>query len=101
MRTKPPRTRNGHTTKYQVGVCTVYVTVNGSPPLEVFAKADEGWQGWADVLAETVSIALQSGTDTALLVRHLRHHRMEPEGMAGQPASIPDAIGRAIEAASK
>ena len=101
MRTKPPTTRTGRTTKYQVGTCSVYVTVNGSPPCEVFCKAGDGWQGWADVLAELASIALQSGTDPALIVRHLRHHRMEPEGGPGQPASIPDAIGRATEAAGK
>ena len=97
-RQRLPRTRTGATTKYRIGPCTVYVTVNGTPPLEVFAKADEGWQGWADVLCELASVALQSGTKPWLVARHLRHHRIEPEGGPGQPCSVPDAIGRAIEA---
>jgi len=99
-RTKPPTTRSGTTTKYRVGPCTVYVTVNGQPPLEVFAKADDGHQAEADGLAEMASLALQYGSPPEVVAAHLRHRRYPPHGGPGQPCSISDAIGRAIECAT-
>ena len=97
-RTRPPTTRTGTTTKYQVGKVTLYVTVNGTPALEVFAKADEGHQAEADGLAEMASLALQYGAPADVVAAHLRHRRYPPHGGPGQPCSISDAIGRAIAA---
>ena len=99
-RTKPPTTRSGTTTKYRVGPCTVYITVNGQPPLEVFAKADDGHQAEADGLAEMASLALQYGSPPEVVAAHLRHRRYPLHGGPGQPCSISDAIGRAIECAA-
>lgn len=98
-RKKLPATRKGNTTKYTVGGVTLYVTVNGAPPAEVFCKADEGCQGQADALAEITSLALQHGCPADTIVAHLRHRRYAPCGGPGQPCSISDALGRAIEAA--
>ena len=100
-RTKPPTDRSGQTQKLRVGPVTLYVTVNGRPPIEVFAKADEGHQPEADGLAEMASLALQYGCPAGVVAAHLRYRRYEPHGGPGQPCSISDAIGAAIEEASK
>ena len=92
-RLKLPATRTGTTTKIQCGPVTLYVTVNEDR--EIFVKADEGWQGWADVLAETASLALQYGCPMDVLMRHWRGHRFDPQGI-GQGSSIPDAIARGM-----
>lgn len=95
-----PTTRRGRTHKMQVGVVTLYITVNRDDSgnvREVFCKADEGHQAEADGLAELSSLLLQHDCPPEKLVRHLRFRRYEPHGFAGQPCSISDAIGRAIE----
>lgn len=91
-----PTTRRGTTTKYKVGTLSLYVTVNGSPPLEVFAKADNGHQAEADGIALMASLALRHGCPAEVVSRHLRFRRYDPAGGPGQPCSISDAIGRAI-----
>ena len=98
-RIKPDATRTGTTTKFRVGPVTLYITVNGRPPLEVFAKCDEGHQAEADGLAEMASLALQYGCPASVVAAHLRFRRYAPHGAPGQSCSISDAIGQAIEEA--
>ena len=95
-RHRPETTRTGTTSKVCVGPVTLYITVNGQPPIEVFAKCDEGHQADADGLAELASLALQYGCPASVVAEHLRHRRYPPHGGPGQPCSISDAIGREI-----
>ena len=74
-----------------VGGVTIYVTLN---ELEMYIKADNGRQGWSDTLAMTASLARQHGCPWRTIARHWLAQRFEPEGIAGQGASIPDAIAR-------
>jgi len=100
-RQRLPDLRRGKTHKVQVGLCTLYLTVNASAaglPLEVFGKADEGHQGEVDGLCILASLALQHGCPAETIARHLRHRRYPPHGIAGQPCSLSDAIGRVLEA---
>ena len=99
-RQRLPDVRRGKTHKLKVGACTLYLTVNPSAdgsPLEIFGKADEGHQGEVDGLCILASLALQYGCPAATIARHLRHRRYSPEGIAGQPCSLSDAIGRVLE----
>ncbi len=95
-----PTTRHGRTTKFRAGPVSLYVTVNsdGGKVREVFAKASDGHQAEADGLALMASLAMRSGCQAETVARHLRFRRYEPAGGPGQPLSISDAIGRAIEA---
>jgi len=68
---------------------------------EVFAKCDEGHQADADGLSEMASLALQYGCPASVVAKHLRHRRYPPHGNPGQPCSISDAIGIAIEGSSQ
>jgi hypothetical protein len=92
--------RTGHTHKMKVGPVNLYITVNSDRAgriLEVFSKADEGYNAEADGLSIMASLALQHGAPVECVVRHLRHRRYPPHGFAGQPCSISDAIGQAVE----
>jgi hypothetical protein len=40
---------------------------------------------------------LQHGCPAETIARQLRHRRYPPEGIAGQPCSLSDAIGRVLE----
>lgn len=98
LRQRLPETRGGSTHKIKCGKVTLYVTLNldaDGNPMEMFIHADEGWQGWADVLALTASVALQHGADFATLMKKWRGLRFEPDGI--QAFSIPDAIARCFE----
>lgn len=99
--TKLPAIRRGRTTKYKVGGVSVYVTVNihDGRVREIFSKCNLGYQGWADCIATMASLALRSGCPAETVARHLRFRRYEPAGGPGQPCSISDAMGRAIEEA--
>jgi len=93
-------TRHGRTHKIEVGHVTLYITVNRDSTgklREVFCKANEGYQGDADGLAELSSLLLQHGCPPEKLIRHLRYRRYVPNGLPGQPCSISDAIGTIIE----
>lgn len=97
---KPPTTRFGNTHKVKIGKVTAYITVNRNKKdgiLEVFGKADEGEQGHLDMACKLISLALQKRGDAATIIRHLRGDRTEPCGLAGQPLSLYDAIGRVME----
>lgn len=99
-RQKLPTTRHGQTHKVTIGQVDVYITCNQAPDgrvLEVFCKSSDGWQGWSDALAIVISMALQHGCPAREIVDKLRGMRFAPEGIAGQPASIPDAIARKLE----
>ena len=64
QRNRLPTTRQGDTHKITVGPVSPYVTANRADDgtvRELFVKADMGWQGWADALAVTASMALQYG----------------------------------------
>lgn len=103
-RKRLPTTREGQTHKIECGPVTMYVTINVDEdgfPREMFVKADEGWQGWCDVLAETASLYLQRGGTLPELCRHWRGHRFEPSGIAGQGSSLVDAIARRLEVAGE
>jgi len=94
-----PATRHGTTHKVACGEVTLYVTVNTDTDgnaREMFIKADGGYQGWSDVLAETASLYLQRGGTLVELLHHWRLHRFAPEGGLGQGMSIPDAVARRL-----
>ena len=94
-----PVTRKGTTTKIQCGAVSLYVTINADAqgvPREMFAKADQGWQGWCDALAVTASLAMQYGCPLADILAKWRGMRFAPDGIAGQGASLPDAVAREI-----
>ena len=99
-RMRPHATREGHTRKLTIGPVTAYITANKGPDgklIEVFAKADEGYQGQLDSLCIVISLALQHGTPAETIIRHLRYRRYPPEGGPGQPVSLADALGLAME----
>lgn len=90
-------TREGTVHKILCGSVTLYVTVNTNEdkqPMEMFVKADEGWQGWADTLALTASMALQHGCPLETILTKWRGLRFSPDGM--RAFSIPDAIARRL-----
>jgi len=92
--------RYGITAKLRVGEVKVFITLNrdeDDKPIELFAKATHGWQGWGDCLMEMASVAMQHGTPLAIITQHMRFRRMEPMGIAGQGNSIPDAIAIWLE----
>ena len=101
--TTPPRhrlpaTRHGPTRLVRCGPVRCYVTVNrdgNGNAREMFIKASHGWQGWADALALTASLYLQRGGTLRELLLKWRAMRFEPQGIAGQGASVPDGIARA------
>ncbi len=96
-RKRLPDTRAGSTHKIVCGKVTLYVTVNHYPDGtagEMFCKADEGWQGWADALAVTASLALQHGCPLDSILSKWRGMRFAPDGVPGQGSSLPDAIAR-------
>jgi len=93
-----PETRNGKTHKIKCGPVSLYVTVNtgvDGAPAEMFVKADNGWQGWADALAVTASMAMQHGCPLATILKKWRGMRFDPSGI-GHGKSIPDAIAERI-----
>ena len=88
----------GKTFKVPCGVVTMYVTLNRDAagiPRELMIKADEGYQGSLDVLAETASLAMQWGCPLDDILRHWRGHQYEPRGI-GHGSSMPDAIARRL-----
>ena len=96
-RVRLPTTRQGKTHKVRVGACTLYVTANvgtDGQVLELFAKADEGQQGWADALMVTASLALQHGCPLADLLAKWRGMRFPPCGVGAK--SVPDAVARVL-----
>ena len=81
------------------GSVTMYLTVNtgtDGKPLEIFAKSDEGWQGWLDALCVTASLALQYGCPLETLLAKWRGMRFSPDGIAGQGTSLPDTIAKKL-----
>ena len=96
-RQRLPTTRKGKTYKIRVGPCTVYLTANVGPDgvvRELFCKADEGWQGWADALMITASLALQHGCPLDTLLAKWRGMRFPPAGIGA--LSVPDAVARVL-----
>jgi len=101
MRHKLPPDRKGFTKTYHVGKVEMDVTVNfdeAGVPREVFAKSDLH-QGEVDGLCILASLALQHDTPPETLVKHMRYRRYGVEGNIGEPCSLSDAIGRALEEA--
>jgi len=99
-----PTTRPGRTRKMTIGAVSLYVTVNrdlAGGIREVFAKADDGHTAEAEGLCIMASLAMRHGCPADTVARHLRHRRYPPHGGPGQPCSISDAIGQAIETESK
>lgn len=98
--TRPPITRAGRTHTIRVGPIIAEITVNRDAAgniLEVFARADGGMQGHLDNVCRAYSLGFQGRCDVPTAIRHLRGDRTEPCGIAGQPASIYDALGRVLE----
>ena len=90
-----------------VGGVKLHVTVNHNDKNEVtemFCKASEGHQAEVDGLCMTASRALYygrlagTGVDAAKDIAALwRFRRYEPAGIAGQPLSLSDALGIALQ----
>ena len=97
-RTRLPETRLvGKTYKVPCGLTTGYVTINTDAdgiPREMFAKWDEGYQGMADGLALTASLAMQYGCPMDVILNKWRGMRFPPDGINAN--SIPDAIARTL-----
>ena len=100
---KLPDTRlTGRTVKVKIGDLSVFIIVNKDEHgnvMECFAYERKGHQGELDGLAGLASIALQHGTPIEKVVEFLRYRRYAPEGGIGQPSSLSDALGRALEQA--
>lgn len=106
-RIKPPTDRRGDTHKIvlmgqslsnpgETVKVTLYATLNRLPdgrPIEMFIKADNGYQGFCDTLAVTVSLALQYGAPLEAILAKWRGQRYEPSQI-GVGTSIADAIAR-------
>ena len=96
-REKLPTTRNGTTHAIRCGKVDILLTVNTDvtgKPLEMFVKASEGYQGWADALALTASLAMQYGCPLGKILEKWRGMRFEPDGL--KAFSVPDAIARKL-----
>jgi len=96
-RQKLPTNREGQTHKIHCGPVTLYLTANVDKKgriKELFVKAGEGWQGWADALCVTASIALQYGAPLDVILRKWRNMRFPPDGIGA--LSIPDVIARRL-----
>lgn len=77
---------------------TLYVTLNRMPdgrPIELFVKANDGYQGICDTLALTASIALQYGAPLNAILEKWRGQRYEPSRL-GVGTSIADAMARVL-----
>lgn len=99
-RKKPPVTRTGSTYKIDIDGVTVYVTVNFDEtghPIELFAKASDGHQGWVDIMCLTASLAIQHGCPLETILAKWRWARFPPSQL-GIGTSIPDAIARLLMA---
>lgn len=96
-RERPPASRRGKTHKIVLNGVTLYLTVNEvkGRPIEMFCKADEGWQGWVDTLCVTASLALQCGVPIRDIIRHWSNQAFPPAAI-GQGKSIPDAMARVL-----
>ena len=111
MRHKLPATRPPGTTHVaNLGGTKFFITINCFPdgkPGEIFIKTQErnrhGLQGWADSIAELVSMLLQSDDYSLdLICRHLRGSSFPPEGFTGSDElgyakSLPDYLGRYMQ----
>ncbi len=96
----PAATRNGRTHEMRIGAVAVCITVNrddNGTICEVFAKSSGGMQGHLDRVCTMASLALQGGCEPDRIARHLLGDRTEPLGLAGQPTSIYDALGRVLK----
>ena len=101
-RKRVPADRDGKTGTVQAGKVTAQVTANtfkGGKVGELFAKCNEGHQGWTDAVCVMASLALQYGCPLAVVVKHLRHRSFEPCGFGehGFVRSIPDGIAAWLE----
>jgi len=95
-----PPVRRGITRRCRVSTVTLYITINRDSSgniCEIFGKADEGYNAEVDGLCILASIAIRHGASPLLIAKHLRHRKYTPRGIAGQPCSISDAIGKALE----
>ena len=95
-----PDTRRSITEKVQVGMVKLLLTVGfdeAGVPREMFSKVGDGHQGQVDGLCILVSLCLQYDVPVGVLVKHLRHRKYAPEGIAGQPCSLSDAVGMVLE----
>ena len=96
VRRRLPDERRAITHKFTVNGHKGYLTVglydNGSPGEIFLVMAKEGStiSGLMDVLATSVSIALQHGVPLGTLVKKFAHTRFEPAGFTGNP-EIPIA----------
>ena len=97
---RPHSTRHGRTHELTVGPVRLCATVNRNESgliCEIFCKATGGWQGHIDRVCTMASLVLQNGCSSDRIARHLLGDRTEPLGLAGQPLSIYDALGRVLK----
>jgi len=102
-RIKPPRDDHGnitgHVHKVKLGGLSLFIIINTNDHgevVELFNYERTGHQGEIDGIAGLVNIALQHGTPLRPIVKFLLNRKYEPQGIAGQPKSISDAIGRML-----
>jgi hypothetical protein len=98
-RIKPPATRKGNTHKIELAGTDSYVTINRLPDgraIEIFLTTDRKGecQGWANVACIMISMALQNGVPPARIIGKMKGQRFDPQGGAGEPVSVADAIAK-------
>ena len=96
---KPPTTRHGTTTKIELAGTDTYATINRLPDgraIELFITTDRKGecQGWASMFCIAASMALQAGVSSSRLIDKMKGVRFDPQGGAGEPVSVVDAIAK-------
>lgn len=106
-KTERPRRTAGHTTHFEVGESSGYVTTGCNEAGEVIelflkvAKQGSTIGGLVDTIAIITSHALQNGTPLGDLLRGMSGLRFEPNGETDDPeipmaASIPDYLAKRL-----
>ena len=92
----------GTTIRKRTACGSLYVTINGNPPTEVFVvmgKAGGCYSCWSDSLGRLLGMALQDGMPVVRAIKALKGARcpsmIYDEGK--QVLSCPDAIAQALE----
>ncbi len=108
-RRKLPADRDGRTHKFRVGGMKLYLTANtyengdlGEIFLKVSPQQGSTIDGMLDAFAKTFSLAIQTGSTLADLIRLHKNTRFEPCGLTSDRdiptcSSIPDYVVRYLE----
>lgn len=97
---KRPPIYKGCTVQISTTRGTLFITVNGDPPQEVFLRASKGGtdlQGLTEAIGRLISIALRYKVPLEVVTDQLVGIKTQPFFSEGiQYLSIPDAVGKAL-----